>query len=343
MQRACQTRDASYDGIFFVAIRTTGIVCKPSCPARPLPGNREFFATLREAITAGYRPCKRCKPELVNGRPPEWIRGLLDRVTSEPDERITKADLHEAGLTPERVRRWFKENHGMTFAAWQRGQKISQAQRALQRGAPLDDVILGHGYGSHSGFRDAFRRVFGAAPGQSREGNCLRAALLETPIGPMLAAADDQAIVYLEFASQYGLEKNYATLRKRSKLPVIPGTSGLLTRLKTELEEYFQGVRREFTLPLKFKGTAFQESVWRQLQRIPFGRTASYGDLAKRIGQPTAVRAVAQANARNPLAILVPCHRVIGSDGKLSGYAGGVWRKRLLLELERGGKIERPL
>ena len=335
MERAWTKRDASYDGVFFFGVRTTGVVCRPSCPSRPKREHLEFFPSLADALNAGYRACKRCQPELANGQPPAWALNLMRRVAAEPETRLTRADLDAQGLTPERVRRWFQGHYGMTFAAWCRGQRLSRAFSSLQNGAPLDDVILGHGFDSHSGFRDAFQRVFGDAPGRSRARECLRVTLLPTPLGPMLAAADEAAICFLEFADCRRLEANYALLQKQFGLPVVPGTNAALSQLTDELKKYFEGKFRAFTVPQRLMGTPFQERVWRELRKIPHGKTASYADIAARVGRPAAVRAVARANATNRLCILVPCHRVIASDGTLSGYGGGVWRKRLLLDLER--------
>jgi AraC family transcriptional regulator of adaptative response/methylated-DNA-[protein]-cysteine methyltransferase len=227
----------------------------------------------------------------------------------------------------------------MTFAAWCRGLRLSRAFTQIRRGDPMDDVILGHGFESHSGFRSAFSRAFGHAPGQATAADCLRVALLETPMGPMLAAASDRALCQLEFADRRGLERSYEEMRARFQLPVVPGENAVLRQLRDELGEYFLGARREFTVPVELKGTEFQQRTWRELQKIPYGRTASYEAIAKKMGLPSAVRAVARANGTNRLYLLVPCHRVIAKDGSISGYGGGVWRKRLLLDLERTGKL----
>lgn len=339
MRCAWQRRDASFDGVFCFGVRTTGIFCRPSCPSRPKPENIEFFRSAGEAVRAGYRPCKRCRPELASGRPPEWAAKLMARAAAAPEERISARDLRALGVAPERARRWFQQHHGMTFAAWCRGLRLSRAFTQIRSGEPMDDVILSHGFDSHSGFRSAFARTFGKTPGKVRGGDCLRVALLETPLGPMLAGASDTALCQLEFADRRGLEASYEEMRRRFALPVVPGDNAVLERLRAELGEYFGGTRREFTVPLALRGTDFQQRVWRELQRIPFARTASYEDIARKIGAPTAVRAVARANGTNRTYLLVPCHRVIAKDGTLSGYGGGVWRKRHLLALERTGRL----
>lgn len=335
MERAWSARDADYDGLFFIAVKTTGIFCRPSCPSQPKRQNVEFFQKAGQAVAAGYRPCKRCRPELVTGAPPPWIAGVMERVLAEPGLRIKAADLRAMGISPERIRRWFQAHYGMTFAAWCRGIRLSQAFTQIRSGKPLDDVILGNGFESHSGFREAFARAFDRPPGRSRQGRCLVAELLETPLGPMLAAASDEGICLLEFADRRGLEASYAGMRTRFALPVVPGRNEKLEQLETELQEYFSGRRTAFDVPVVLRGTPFQEKVWRTLQELPFGKTVSYHEMARRIGRPTAHRAVARANGTNRVCVLVPCHRVIAKDGKLSGYGGGVWRKQALLDHER--------
>jgi AraC family transcriptional regulator of adaptative response/methylated-DNA-[protein]-cysteine methyltransferase len=222
----------------------------------------------------------------------------------------------------------------------------------MKAGGSLDDAVFDHGYESHSGFRDAFARTFGEAPGRAAKaakggaagapepgaapasGDFIRLAWIESSLGPLVAAAVDAGICLLEFTDRRLLEDQARVLRERLALPALPASHPHLERLKVELEEYFAGKRRRFDLPIHEPGTPFQERVWSALREIPFGETRSYGELAKSLGEPAAVRAVAQANGRNRIAILVPCHRVIGADGGLGGYGGGVWRKKRLLEIE---------
>jgi AraC family transcriptional regulator of adaptative response/methylated-DNA-[protein]-cysteine methyltransferase len=336
MVRACREKNAEYDGVFFVAVKTTGIFCRPSCPSRPNPDNVEFFGSVKECLAAGYRPCQRCRPLETDGTPPPWAAELIERVEASPDARIKAADLREMGVTPERARRWFKQHYGMSFAGWCRGHRLAGALNRIRNGARLDDVIFDSGFESHSGFREAFNRTFGDAPGRARHtGARIVIAMIESPLGPLLAGAGDEGICLLEYTDRRMLETNLATLRKRLECALVPGEHKWLTRLRRELGEYFAGGRREFTVPLAPRGTAFQERVWRELRLIPPGETISYEELARRIGQPSARRAVARANGMNRICILIPCHRVIGKDGSLTGYGGGLWRKRLLLELER--------
>lgn len=343
MERAFYDKDASYDGVFFVAVKTTGIFCLPSCPASPKRENVEFFLSAREAIFAGYRPCKRCHPLDVNGAPPRWAKALMERVEKNPDEKITAREMANMGVTPERARRWFLDHYGMTFAEWQRGKRLAEAFTQIRNGSPLDDVVFANGYESHSGFRDAFSKTFGAPPGAvgvaRRSDAYIAAQFIESPLGPLLAAATRDAICFLEFSDRRMLEFNYKQIRKRFGLPILPTTNDTLETLRAELNCYFQGKQKNFSTRLAMNGTAFQERVWNELQDIPHGETISYEQLAHKIGQPTAVRAVARANGSNRISIIIPCHRVIGKDGELTGYGGGLWRKRLLLELEKTGHL----
>jgi AraC family transcriptional regulator of adaptative response/methylated-DNA-[protein]-cysteine methyltransferase len=340
MERAFASKDASYDGVFFVAVKTTGVFCRPSCSSLPKVENVEFFGSIKECLFAGYRPCKRCRPLEANGAPPAWVGDLISRVESSPDARLKAGELRDLGIAPERARRWFQQHYGMSFAAWCRGNRLAGAFARIRQGAPLDDVTLDSGYESYSGFRDAFSRTFGKAPGESRKGaERVVVTMLESPLGPLVAGANEQGIALLEFTDRRMLEHNLKIIRRAFGCAIIPGKHRFLEQLRAELADYFQGGRKTFTLPLAARGTAFQEQVWQELCRIPFAATISYDELASRIGRPTAQRAVARANGMNRICILIPCHRVIGKDGSLTGYGGGLWRKRLLLELERTGRL----
>ena len=337
MDTAFRGRDESFDGLFFAAVTTTGIFCRPSCPARkPLPGNTVYYATAAEALLAGYRPCQRCKP-LASSADPDWALDLLERVEARPERRIRDSDLRAEGLDPATVRRRFQTRYGLSFQAYQRARRLAAAFEAIKAGGSLDDAVFDHGYESHSGFRDAFARLFGKAPGQASKtpgGDFIRLAWIDGPLGPLVAGAVDAGICLLEFTDRRMLEAQADTLRSRLGLPAAPAPHPHLERLEAELGEYFAGKRRDFGVAVHEPGTPFQERVWAALREIPYGETRSYGELARVVGDPAAVRAVAQANGHNRIAILVPCHRVIGADGGLGGYGGGVWRKRRLLEIE---------
>ena len=328
--------DATYDGIFFTAVRTTGIFCRPSCRARkPLPSNIEFFPSIREALFAGYRPCRRCQPAVSGTDAPEWAKRLLAAVESEPDRRFRDADLHQFGVDPARARRYFLEHYGMTFQAYCRGRRLSGALRQLRQGDALDEVALGTGWDSHSGFRDAFAKTFGVAPGQGREASCIVTTAIDTPLGPIIAGATDEGLCLLEFTDRRMLEAQLTRLRALLKQPLVPGEHPHLAHAREELHGYLAGTVQTFTVPLVFRGTPFEERVWRELMRIPYGETLSYAQLATRVQAPGAQRAVGRANGMNRISIIIPCHRVVNSDGKLGGYGGGLWRKHWLLALER--------
>jgi AraC family transcriptional regulator, regulatory protein of adaptative response / methylated-DNA-[protein]-cysteine methyltransferase len=338
MERAFLGSDASYDGVFFTAVRTTGIFCRPSCRARkPLPSNVEFFGSIREALFAGYRPCQRCHPTRPSGSSPEWVKQLLEEVETNPERRLRDGEVRALGIDPARARRYFLEHYGMTFQAYCRGRRLAGALRQLRGGAALDDVALGTGWESHSGFREAFARRFGTPPGKSTAASCVVTTGIDTPLGPMIAGATDEGLCLLEFADRRMIEKQITRLEHLMKQPLVPGDHPHLTRVREELERYFAGALRTFTVPLVFRGTPFEERVWRQLVRIPYGETCSYADLAGRVKAPGAQRAVGRANGMNRIAIVIPCHRVVNSDGKLGGYGGGLWRKHWLLELETHG------
>ncbi len=337
MERAYKTRDTSYDSIFFLAVRSTGIFCRPSCPARkPDPRNVEYYATAREAVFAGFRPCKRCDPMTAGGTPPPWIADLLARVDRDPLARYPDSFLQSMRIDAARARRYFHKNYGMTFQAYCRGRRLGKSLEQIRLGLDLDDVALGHGYDSHSGFRDAFSRTFGDSPGRSRTADCIVSAWIASPLGPLVAGATSNAICLLEFTDRRMLETQFAKLRRLFNCAVVPGENQHIKQLRTELQAYFAGDLKRFEVKLTFPGTPFQQNVWKQLLRIPYGKTVSYEDLARRIGSPKAHRAVGHANGLNRIAIVIPCHRVVNKSGKLGGYGGGLWRKQRLLDLERG-------
>jgi AraC family transcriptional regulator of adaptative response/methylated-DNA-[protein]-cysteine methyltransferase len=340
MERAFLEGDASYDGIFFTGVRTTGIFCRPSCRARkPLPSNVEFFPSVREALVAGYRPCRRCDPALPPGSVPDWVKPLLDAVEQQPERRLHDGDLRSLGVDPARARRYFLKHYGMTFQAYCRGRRLAGALRQLRAGEQLDEVALGTGWESHSGFRDAFARTFGTAPGRSRDASCVVTAAIDTPLGTMIAGATDEGLCLLEFTDRRMLEAQIKRLGRLLGQPLVPGEHRYLTQAREELERYFAGTLTAFTVPLVFRGTTFEERVWRELVRIPYGETVSYAKLATRVESPGAQRAVGRANGMNRIAVVIPCHRVVNSDGKLGGYGGGLWRKHWLLSHERNARV----
>lgn len=338
MYRALVTRDATYDGAFFAAIKTTGIFCRPGCGARkPRPDNVEFFQTASHALHAGYRPCLRCRPLNHTLETPAWVDRLL-KLADKTDQRLRAADLRAASIDPVRAARYFRRHFGMTFQAYHRARRVGQAMKHVRGGSEVTAEAISSGFDSESGFRSAFTKLFGAAPTKLDQSNAqiLHARWLSTPLGPMLAVASDRELCLLEFIDRRAIESQLQTLRRRfSAALIIPGNNDLLDRLATQLDEYFAATRKTFDVPLASPGTPFQQSVWTALRSIPAGQTRSYADIAREIRRPTAVRAVARSNGDNRIAILIPCHRVIGSDGSPTGYAGGIWRKEWLLNHER--------
>lgn len=337
MRRAFFAGDASYDGIFVTGVRTTGIFCRPSCPARkPRPENVEFFPTPKEATFSGYRPCKRCRPLDVEGRGPTWVQTLIRKVERNPGIRLPARELKALGIDPARARRYFLKHYGMTFQAYCRSRRLSGAFQRIKEGVTVNQAMSEAGFGSESGFRAAFGKVFGTAPTAAKAREAIHLDWLETPVGPLVAGATNEAVVLLEFSDRRMLETQLETLKRRFGTALLPGANRLLESLRSQLVEYFAGRRKKFDLPLDYRGTPFQEKVWKALLEIPYGETCSYQELATRVGDPKACRAVGMTNGLNRIAIVIPCHRVVNASGALGGYGGGLWRKQFLLDLERG-------
>lgn len=336
MIAAFLARDATYDGLFFTGVRTTGIFCRPTCSARkPKPENVEFFPTTGDALGAGYRPCLRCHPMQPADQAPDWLQPLLNAIEADPSARLRDADLRARGLDPGRVRRWFQRTHGMTFQAYGRARRLGHAFTEIREGKPVTETAFEHGFDSLSGFNSAFARFMGDAPSASKDRLLIHVTRILTPLGPMMAAASESALHLLEFTDRRMLETQLERLGKKTGAVLAPGRNALLDQTEGELAAYFDGTRTAFTLPLAPAATDFQQTVWDALETIPYGETRSYADQAVMIDRPTAVRAVARANGDNPIAIVIPCHRVVGSDGTLTGYGGGLHRKQFLLDLER--------
>jgi AraC family transcriptional regulator of adaptative response/methylated-DNA-[protein]-cysteine methyltransferase len=336
MYRAFERKDPSYEGVFWLGVRTTGIFCRPTCRARtPKRENVEFFGAPSEALHAGYRPCMTCRPLDRGRKPPPLVAQLLVAVEREPGRRYRDAELLDMGIDPSTARRQFKRYCGMTFQAYHRARRMGIALLDIRKGKTVLDSQLDQGFESGSGFREAFARLVGAAPSRAGDVGVLHAKWIETPLGAMLALADDRGLHLLDFVDRRGLERALASLQKRLKARALPGQHRYLDQIERELGEYFAGTRRTFDTPVALTGSEFQSRVWNALLAIPSGDTCSYAELARRIGHPQAVRAVGRANGENRLSIIVPCHRVIGADGALTGYGGGLARKHALLTLEQ--------
>ncbi|HEX7502267.1 MAG TPA: methylated-DNA--[protein]-cysteine S-methyltransferase [Acidobacteriota bacterium] len=342
LYKALVDKDGAYEGIFVAGVRTTGIFCRPTCTARkPRRENVEFFASARDALLQGYRPCKVCTPMEQKGAAPGWLKPLLAEIDADPLIRLKDSDLRERGLGPSRVRCWFKKQHQMTFQSYLRALRIGQAFGRIRHGEKVTGTAFDAGYESLSGFAEQFKKTAGFAPGKSRQRQLIATTRILTPLGPLLAAATDAGICLLEFVDRRMLETQLQRLGRLLNAECVPGFSRHFDKLSVQLAEYFSGKRKEFDMPLLLPGTPFQQKVWAGLRTIPHGSTRSYKQQAEAIGLPNAVRAVAKANGDNRIAIIIPCHRVIGVDGKLVGYGGGLWRKRYLLDLESGPALHR--
>jgi AraC family transcriptional regulator, regulatory protein of adaptative response / methylated-DNA-[protein]-cysteine methyltransferase len=328
---AFEQRDRAWDGRIVVAVLTTRIYCKPSCPARrPKPENVRFFASGAEAENAGYRACLRCRPDEVSRDHEAVARAVALIKEAEVAPRLD-ALARAVGYAPHHFQRMFTREIGISPAAFARALRAQRAESALEESKTVTEAIYDSGYSGPSRFyADAGERL-GMAPSAWRDGGrgeTIRWTVIGTTLGPMLVAATGRGICRLSF------DEDPAALNRRfPNAQVIPDDGAIAPLARAALA----AVEKPSTmadLPIDVRGTAFQEAVWRELRKIPPGETRSYADIAAAVGQPGAVRAVGTANGSNPVAVLVPCHRVIRSDGTLGGYAGGLDRKRKLLEAE---------
>lgn len=333
---AVVNRDPSFEGIFITAVKTTKIFCRPTCTAKkPKPENVTFYNTSKEALLNGYRPCKICNPLELPGETPDYINSLLDELYENPNTRIQDYDLRKKGMEPSKIRRWFKKNHNLTFHAYQRMLRINGAYKNIIDGENVTAAAFDSGYNSLSGFNSGYQSILGTSPKASKDKMIINITRFTTPLGPMFACANNEGICLLEFTDRRMLETEFRELRQRMNAEILPGLNEHLVLIQKELAEYFAGTRRVFTVPLVTPGTMFQLEVWGALLKIPYGETRSYKQQAALIQRPNAVRAVGTANGCNRIAIVIPCHRVIGEDGKLTGYAGGLAKKKWLLDHEK--------
>jgi AraC family transcriptional regulator of adaptative response/methylated-DNA-[protein]-cysteine methyltransferase len=335
LYQALIDQDSRYDGRVFVAVRTTGIFCRLSCPARkPKSENCTFHDTVAACVEAGYRPCKRCRPLATASDHDPTVAALTAALEADPARRWQERDIAAMGFDPSTVRRIFKRYFGITFLDMARTARLRSGFQTLSRGGRVIDAQLEGGFDSGSGFRTAFAKLLGQSPSRFTGEEILRADWIDTPIGPMIAVCDRTNLHLLEFADRKALPTELKRLQAIAKGGIGVGRYDATDRIAEELEEYFKGQRPEFETPLAYHGSPFAKSVWHALRRIPPGATRSYSDIARQIGRPDAVRAVARANGANQIAIVVPCHRVLGADGSLTGYGGGLWRKQRLIDLE---------
>ena len=332
---AVVARDPAADGRFFYSVKTTGVYCRPSCASRTArPENVEFHATAAAAERAGFRPCKRCKPDQPGGqvaRVAELCR-LIERAEQAPS---LAALAQHAGLSPWHLHRVFKAVTGLTPRAYAAAHRAQRVKTGLRKGATVTEAIYAAGYNSSARFYEQSSAVLGMTPARYRAGGAdtaIRFAVGQCTLGAILVAASARGICAILIGDEPdALARDLQDRFPRAEL--VGGDAGF-ERWVAQVVGFVEQPRLGLDLPLDVRGTAFQQRVWQALQKIPAGTTASYTEIAQRIGAPKSVRAVAGACAANALAVAIPCHRVVRSDGGLSGYRWGVARKRALLDRE---------
>lgn len=339
---AVVARDGSRAGQFYVAVRTTGVYCRPGCPARiPKRSNVRFYDTRAEAEAAGFRPCKRCRPdqpplaEVQADKIAQACR-LIEDAEDEPKlDRLAEA----VGLSPYHFHRIFKAAVGITPKAYAMAKRNERTRRSLGTSCNVTDAIYAAGFNSNGRFYAASSEVLGMTPTDFRSGGAgqeIRFAVGECSLGLVLVAASGKGVCAIIFGDDANdLCRDLQRQFPRAKL--VAGDAAFLDRT-AKVIAFVDDPAKGLDLPLDIRGTTFQHRVWDALCKIPIGSTASYTEIAEEIGAPQAVRAVARACASNKIAVAIPCHRVIRSDGSISGYAGGVERKRALLGKEKGAK-----
>lgn len=333
--KALLERDSNYVGIFYVGVKSTGIFCISTCRARkPKFENVVFYTEVKELLQNGFRPCKICNPTQQTSDTPPDVSKAIKMVHRNTSKRVKDSELRAAGIKPEKVRRWFKANHDITFQAYQRMLRINAAFESLRNGKNVTESAFHSGYDSLSGFGYTFKNITGSSPKDGAGKDVILISRFNTVLGPMFVCATKKGICLLEFTDRRMLETEFGDLQKRLNAVILAGENDHIKQAIQEITEYFNGKRTQFEVNLDTPGTDFQQSVWKQLQKIPYGKTRSYQEQAELINNPKAVRAVASANGHNRVAIIIPCHRVIGKDGSLTGYAGGLERKRWLLNHE---------
>jgi AraC family transcriptional regulator of adaptative response/methylated-DNA-[protein]-cysteine methyltransferase len=334
-------RDTAHDGEFVFAVSTTGVYCRPSCPARrPRRENVKFFSRPEQAERAGFRACLRCRPRLISGNPrSDFAKEVCRYIEQHLDEPITLGRLSKTfRQSPFHLQRGFKAALGITPREYADSCRLRQLKRSLQAGDNVTRAMYDAGYGSSSRLYEKTSSQLGMTPDKYRRGAIaatIRYAISDSPLGRMLIAATDRGICSIQFAGSDG--ELLEGLKREFPFAVRKPDEGALQAWVETLLYRMTGKELNAALPLDIRATAFQRRVWTYLQSIPFGATRSYGQVAKAIGQPTASRAVARACATNPVAVAIPCHRVVREDGAESGYRWGVVRKKKLLELEHRG------
>jgi AraC family transcriptional regulator of adaptative response/methylated-DNA-[protein]-cysteine methyltransferase len=298
------------------------------------PENCRFYFAIAECLEAGYRPCKRCTSLVAEGENDPTVHKLLEALDADPARRWHESDLERMGVDPSTARRAFKRRFGVIFLEFARLSRLRSGAKALRDGKAVIAAQIDAGFESGSGFRAAFARFLGVAPSSLRKDALLKTDWIDTPLGPMIAVADNHALHPLEFHDRKALARELKALHERSPGRIGFGRPAPIDQVAGELAACFDGRDAVFRTPLALTASAVTRAVWDALREIPPCETRSYSQIAQDIAKPGAVRAVARANGVNQIAILVPCHRVIGADGSLAGYGGGLWRKQKLIETE---------
>src|SRR5579871_2184697 len=334
-------RDAARDGEFVFAVSSTGVYCRPSCASRrPRRENVQFFPTPDQAEKAGYRACLRCRPRSASGNAQsDGVKAICRFIEQHLDEPVTLVRLgKEFHQSPFHLQRRFKAALGITPREYADPCRMRLLKRNLQAGDSVTRAMYDAGYGSSSRLYEKTAAQLGMTPDKYRRGAiaaAIRYACVESPLGEMLIAATDRGICSIKF----GRSENELLegLRREFPFATRKEDAGGLHVWADSLLEHLRGKEADSALPLDIRATAFQRRVWTYLQSIPFGKTKSYSEVAKAIGKPKACRAVARACATNPVAVAIPCHRVVREDGDLGGYRWGIQRKKALLQIENRG------
>lgn len=320
-----------FENEFYVGVISTGVFNTAHCLSKkPKKENMLFFSSTKEALDYGYRPCMNCRPMNMENETPGFIADLIDEVDHNPLQKISGADLVERGIDASSVTQWFQKHHKISFQAYLRYQRINHLfgnimvdnHPKVHRSYHLNEVV--HGVNESENLEEKSKIMINR---------------IDTPIGPMLAGVSDNGLCLLEFSDRRILENQLEVIEKYFDAVLCPGENELFDQLQKEMNEYFEGERKEFDVPIAFPGSPFQENVWNSLMEIPYGQTRSYKEQSIYLKNPKAIRAMAHANGENRISIVVPCHRIIGSKGDLVGYGGGLWRKKYLLDLENPSQI----
>ncbi len=339
---AVLARDPAADGRFYYSVDSTGVYCRPSCGARrPRPEHVRFHESCEAAERAGFRPCRRCKPRLASAQTEAAARvvaacRLIERSDTLPHLAALAA---QAGLSPAYFHRLFKAHTGLTPREYARACRAARVREALADGASVTEAFHAAGYGSSGRFYEAAREVLGMEPRVYRAGGRnerIRFAIGECSLGSILVAQSERGICAISLGDDP--EQLLRDFQRRFARAELIGGDAEFERLVARVVAFVEAPRTGLDLPLDIRGTAFQQRVWQALRAVPPGTTVSYAELARRIGMPRAVRAVGAACGANPIAVAIPCHRVVRSDGELNGYRWGIARKRALLEREAAGE-----